>query len=246
MIKNLNKEKIISLIQARTSSRRLPRKVLYELGNSTVLGQVIKKARIFSDKVIVCTSFEESDNEIEDYCKENNIFCYRGSLENVFLRYRDVLTKKEFSKYKWFARLTADNPLLSVKLAENLIHNINNNFDYICYEGDEIVIGTGIELVKKETFLKIDPKSLDKAEKEHVTLHLYEKAEKYKCKFIKSPNRHIQAHIRLTIDYIDDYFLIKKLFEIDSKMSAEKAIKIISRDKSFSEINKNCLQKKIR
>ena len=60
--------KLISIIQARMSSKRLPGKVLFDLGSSNVLGQVIKRAKYFSDKVVVCTSDKKEDNKIADYC----------------------------------------------------------------------------------------------------------------------------------------------------------------------------------
>ena len=88
-----NSNEIISIIQARMSSTRLPGKVLFPLGNSTILYEVFKKASLFSKKVVVCTSTDSSDDELEIYCKKKNIICFRGDLENVFRRYQKVLNQ---------------------------------------------------------------------------------------------------------------------------------------------------------
>ena len=67
-IENMNE--IISIIQARMSSTRLPGKVLFPLGNSTILDEVVKRASLFSKHVIVCTSTDKSDDELEIYCQK--------------------------------------------------------------------------------------------------------------------------------------------------------------------------------
>ncbi len=240
------KYNIVSIIQARISSNRLPGKVLFKLGDSNVLGQVIQRAKEFSNEVIVCTSINSEDNEIANFCNSIDIYCYRGSLDNVFSRYREILIQKRFDKYRWFARITADNPLISVLLAENLITKISDNLDYIAYRNKEINIGTGIEIVNKKTFLNIDERKLDLAEKEHVTLNLYEKKGRYNCKFILSPFNNFDKRIRLTLDYQDDYKLLKKLFKLDKNISSERAIEIIRKDAYLMKINEKSLQKKIR
>ena len=61
------------------TSQRLPGKVLFKLGNSNVLVQVIKRAKNFSNKVVVCTYLDKSDEIIYKYCLSQNIHCYRGS-----------------------------------------------------------------------------------------------------------------------------------------------------------------------
>ena len=48
-----NKKEVVSIIQARMSSKRLPGKVLLPLGNSTILNEVINRAKAFSKQVIV-------------------------------------------------------------------------------------------------------------------------------------------------------------------------------------------------
>ena len=80
------------IIQARSSSSRLPRKVLKPLpfdSDICVLQQVIRrvsKSKLI-DNVIVATSTNEEDNEIVEVAKKENIPYYRGSLENVLERY---------------------------------------------------------------------------------------------------------------------------------------------------------------
>ena len=68
-----NKKEVISIIQARMSSKRLPGKVLLPLGKSTILNEVINRAKDFSKKVIIWTSKDNSDNE--SWVSDNSSEC---------------------------------------------------------------------------------------------------------------------------------------------------------------------------
>ena len=84
--------KIGAIIQARTSSTRLPGKVLKELpyaNGITCLEQVIrrlKKSEKLND-IIVATTKEKEDNEIINIVKKENVKYFRGSTDIVLSRY---------------------------------------------------------------------------------------------------------------------------------------------------------------
>ena len=241
-----NKKKVISIIQARMSSKRLPGKVLFPLGKSTILNEVVNKAKEFSEQVIVCTSKDNSDNEIENFCKKKGILFIRGDLENVFSRYQKVFFElKNLKDCKWFARLTADNPLISTNLAKNLIGKIDNKLDYIAYKKN-IPNGSAIELINKDTFLDINCDELDDIQKEHVTPIFYENKDIFNTLFLNVPSFYNLSHLRITVDYEEDYKLVRKLFEINNKISLEEVIELYKKDLKLFDLNKNCVQYKIR
>jgi len=240
-----NSTEIVSIIQARMSSTRLPGKVLLPLGNSTVLDEVIKRARLFSKKVIVCTSTHESDDELENYCGQKNVICIRGDLDNVFSRYQKVFDIGELKNFKWFARVTADNPLISINLAKDLIKRINPRLDYIAF-CKKIPNGSGIELINTNTFLNINSESLEAAEKEHVTPIFYENFKKYNSLIVEPNDFYKVGELRVTLDYEEDYQLLKELFKLNTSISLEEVIELFKTDSSLFKLNKNCRQKKIR
>ena len=242
---NNRSQKIISIIQARMSSKRLPGKVLFPLGNTTILDQVIKKAKKFSRQVIVCTSKDQSDNEIESFCNKKKILCSRGELHNVFDRYQKVFSLKKIQNCDWFARVTADNPLISEKLANNLIREIKPGLDYISYTKN-IPNGSGIELINKHTFMKIDSQSLDDIQREHVTPIFYENLDSYNALLLNPPEFYNLRSLRITIDYKEDYELVKQLFNFNKSISLEEVIGLFKKNHHIFELNKNCKQKNIR
>ena len=220
------------LITARSGSKRLPGKVLLPLGNSNILNEVINRAKDFSKQVIVCTSKDDSDDEIENFCTRNDIYLFRGNLENVFLRYQRIFYDlKNLEECKWFARLTADNPLISTKLAKNLISKIDNKLDYITYKKN-IPNGSAIEL--------------DSIQKEHVTPIFYENQNRFNTLFLSAPSYYKLSNLRLTIDYEEDYKLVRKLFKINNKITLEEVIELFKKDSTLFDLNKDCIQNEIR
>ena len=90
---------ITATLQVRMNSQRLPGKVLMPISGKPMLLYLInrlKKSR-YIDKLIVCTTTNKSDNEIEKICNKNNILCFRGSendvLERIYLAARQYNSK---------------------------------------------------------------------------------------------------------------------------------------------------------
>jgi len=76
-------------ITVRTDSSRLPNKALLEIFGKPIIELIIKRAKQAKgfDKIVLCTTEREVDNRIVEIAKENNIECFRGSLEDKLLRW---------------------------------------------------------------------------------------------------------------------------------------------------------------
>ena len=102
---------IIAIIQARMGSSRLPGKTLKLLAGKPSLWHVVKRcnASKLADLVVVATTKDKSDNQIEKFCKKYKIPCHRGSVDNVLERYYGAAKRYRLSI---IARVTADCPLI--------------------------------------------------------------------------------------------------------------------------------------
>lgn len=99
MVKKLKKIKIVILIYARLNSKRLPKKVLIKINSKNIIDLIverIKKVSKYKLPIIVCTSTNQSDNKIINYCKEKKIKFFRGNLNNVFKRTLECYDKYRF------------------------------------------------------------------------------------------------------------------------------------------------------
>jgi 3-deoxy-manno-octulosonate cytidylyltransferase (CMP-KDO synthetase) len=90
---------IIGLIPARLNSSRLPNKPIRRLGNSTIIGHVLKKAAKSKklDKIVVCVDSKKVADEVSKQGHES--FMTNSNIKNGTERIASYL-KKNNSKYK--------------------------------------------------------------------------------------------------------------------------------------------------
>ena len=107
-------------IQARMNSKRLPGKSLIKINNKPVLKHIFDRLRVFGKKkIIILTSKNKHDDEIEKFCLENDIKIFRGDLKNVYQRYCDALIKYKCSS---FVRITGDSVFVDSKIVKKTIN----------------------------------------------------------------------------------------------------------------------------
>ncbi len=237
---------IASLIQARLSSSRLPGKTLLPLGRKTVLDHVIDRAAAFSAQVVVCTSTDSSDDRIARHCAARGVTCVRGPLDDVFARFRLALADPRVLRTEWFARVTADCPLLGVSLAHESLAARGNDLDYVSVDPATLPRGLAIELVRRSAFEAIDAASLDGPEREHVTPRFYEQPGRYRCRVLSAPAALRRPDLRLTLDYPEDYVLLQRLFEEGDALTAERAVLRLAGDAYLRTVNAGCEQRSVR
>src|SRR5215469_17954868 len=144
---------ILSILQARMSSSRLPGKVLKPiLGQPMILHQV---ARIRSAKrigrLVVATSTDPSDDWLFQVCLDHGVECRRGSLEDVLDRFFRVALHYAPAHV---VRLTADCPLADPEVLDATIEfHLENGFDYTSNALDNPTFPHGLdaEVVRMES-----------------------------------------------------------------------------------------------
>lgn len=202
--------KSVVIIQARTSSSRLPAKILLPIGGYPLVVLVAKRAANTGKKVIVVTSDNKSDDALEKTLNKYKIDCFRGSLNNTLSRFVKAL--KGFSDETIIFRLTADNPFPDGKLLEEIEADfLKNNYNYLCCNGEKsgLPYGMSVEITYlkhlREAFLK-NESVLDQ---EHVTPYIRRRfGEIYFDKYIDLK----KGLYRCTIDMLDDYLQVQQVF----------------------------------
>ena len=87
--------KIGAIVQARMSSQRLPGKVLQEVKGKPILHYIIERLEhcCTIKEFVIATSREKSDDQVEEFCSKKHIPCYRGSLNDVASRFKEILQR---------------------------------------------------------------------------------------------------------------------------------------------------------
>ena len=193
-------------------SSRLPGKVLMDSGlNKTFLECLVERIRKVDniDDVIIATTTNMLDDEIEHFCQEKNITFYRGSEENVMER---VLLAAEQNKVDIIVEITGDCPFIDSELiSQNLNTFLSNSVDYLSNahfrsypDGMDVQIFTTKCLNKA---FNDNPSELDK---EHVTLKI-RNDNRYSKIHIVAPKSQMYPELGLTLDDERDLILLKKI-----------------------------------
>ena len=227
------------IIQARMGSTRLPGKVLLELkDDKTVLDYVINQLSFCKtiDKIIVATTTLTEDNDIVNFCKNNNIEYFRGNAKNVLDRHYQCAKKYSFST---IIRMPSDKPLLDPTVVDNIVKIFNSkSYDYITnFLPSTTPGGTEVEVFSFESLKKSWNDAELPSEKEHVTNHMYNNKNKFSIFNVK--NERDLSRFRWVIDREEDYILVKKIIsKIDKEPILIKDIlDLFEREPELIEIN---------
>lgn len=204
------------IIQARTSSKRFPNKVIKKLFDKQLLYFLylrLRESKLIKT-IIISTSKLSADKKIETICKKNKIIYFKGSHQNVLLRL--YLTAKKF-KLTSFVRISADSPLMDSKIVDKGIKIFNKN------KADLVTNvfprsypkGQSVEIVKTSTLGKILKEKLNRNDKEHVTKYIYDNPKKFKI--INFKNKKNKSKLNLSIDKKKDLQNMQRLFFINKR-----------------------------
>ena len=191
------------IIQARTSSKRIPRKVLYKIDNHSILEYVIlrllKKNKF---KFIVCTSSLEVDLPICELCSMLKIEVFRGSHLNVASRYYEICKN---SKFDAFIRICADSPTIDGSLVHEMTGLWHPELDLLTNKSPRTFPkGQSIEIVNRKTYLKAFECFEINEDFEHVTHYFHRNLDCFRHKNIR--NSEDQSKMSLAIDEPADLF----------------------------------------
>jgi spore coat polysaccharide biosynthesis protein SpsF len=116
----------VAIIQARMGATRLPGKVLMDIAGKPMLVRVVERVRQSTqvDLVVVATSSEPEDNEIETVCEQMDYACYRGDLHDVLDRYYQAARRYSADV---IVRLTADCPLIDPGVIDQVLKAFFDN-----------------------------------------------------------------------------------------------------------------------
>jgi len=202
---------MLAIIQARTSSKRFPKKVLYKINSKPLIIWVVNnvlKSKLISN-LIIATSKDKSDNQLVNLIKKSKYKFYRGSLKNVALR---MLKVAQINNAKYFVRLSGDSPLIDYKIINRAIKILkkNNNIDIVTNVFPRTYpSGQSIEIIKTK-ILKKYISNFNRSEKEHVTTFFYSNSNKFRIINFKKNTNNYKNLPKLSIDYKSDLKKIKK------------------------------------
>jgi spore coat polysaccharide biosynthesis protein SpsF (cytidylyltransferase family) len=160
---------------------------------------------------IVCTSSENSDNEIEAYCKINKLKYYRGPLNNKLQRWFECATSFEV---EYFHTIDVDDPFFDpFQVSESLGLLKSQELDVVYPTEKSSSGGASVGYSIRTNYLKHvlqDSQYLTSAEMVDV---IFDNFAGTKSKVLVSSAPEIDS-VRLTLDYEEDYWLLASILRI--------------------------------
>ena len=202
--------KSVAVIQARTTSSRLPAKVLLPVAGYPLVVLAAKRAANTGRNVIVAISDESTDDYLGEVLAASQINLYRGSLKNVLSRF--VLALEPFEDDTIVVRLTGDNALPDGHLIDEVEKDfIEKELEYLICNGvgSGLPYGLSLEMTRLRHLRNAFRDSPTAFDVEHVTPAI---RRKFGAHYFKKYLSKKMGDYRVTVDYLSDYLQIAGLF----------------------------------
>ena len=233
--------KIGFLITARLKSERLPLKIIKDLNGKTVIERLIDRIKEIKhiSEIVLCTSTNFQDKPLVDIARKNRIYYFNGDEDDVLKR---LFNAAKFFNLDYFLGITADNPLITINYSNLIVDEIKNNkYDFIKLVGLPLGVATyGMKVKALEVVCKI--KNIIDTE---IWGNLIDRPDIFNIKTIEVTDKLNRPELRLTLDYDEDYELIRNIyFNIPFKkvLNLYNVIDYLDKNPEIAKINQNCIQ----
>jgi spore coat polysaccharide biosynthesis protein SpsF (cytidylyltransferase family) len=197
------------LLQVRSNSKRLPYKCFLLINNIPAIIYLYKRIASLKKNLIIVTSNDSSDSYLRYIFKKYKINFFEGSLYNVKKRFLDATIDMKDDDV--LVRLTGDNLMVNSKLIREclkIFQSEKKDYMYINPKKSNLPYGLSVEVFKLKLLREDGLNS--KLSKEHVTYNFIKKNNTLNLK--NTFKKRIDI-FRCSLDYIEDYFLLKKKLE---------------------------------
>ncbi len=197
------------VLQARTSSTRLPAKVLLPLlPDLPVFVAACRRAANTGRDILLASSSDESDNLLADMAAYYEIPCLRGPLDNVLERF--ALATRDMQDDDICVRLTCDNVLPDGHLVDRLVAEcLEGGYQYYA-AGGRVPYGFSVEVFSVFALRQAQLHANSLEEHEHVTPWIRSQL-KNGCAQLTGIDEDFSAW-RCTIDTLQDYLRMADFF----------------------------------
>lgn len=203
--------RIVTLIQARMSSTRLPGKVLADIGGKTMLARVYERsarARLPA-LTVIATSSNGEDDPVEEHAERLGAPIFRGSEDDVLDRFHGAALHYEADS---IVRITSDSPLMDPAVIDEACQLYTQKTpDYAVNENPPVDFrGEDVEVVSFNALERAWREAAAPYERVHVTPYFYTNPHLFSIERV--PWRvEVNGH-RWTVDTEDDLAFVRAVY----------------------------------
>ncbi len=237
--------KLVTIIQARMGSTRLPGKVMLDLWGKTVLARVVERVRRskFAGNVVVATTTEPAADAIVGECRRLGTGVFRGSEDDVLDRY--YRAAKQFGA-EAIIRICSDCPLVEPEIVDKTVQAfLKFRPDYVSNALERTYPrGLDTEIMTWDALAKCWREAQVLYQRSHVTPYIYENPDRFDILRVKDGANH--GHHRWTLDTPEDLAFIRAVYarmQDPDMFSWRDVLQLLQREPEMLELNQHILQK---
>ena len=226
--------KIISVINARSTSRRLPNKCFSQITDKFKTYQmIIFRAKLAGLPVIFGTSDDASDDRLAQLAAQEGVDVFRGSRLNKIKRWHDCLLK-----YNADAMICIDGDDLAVDfdIAQRLAGVMKKGLADIYEAPEDIVCGLLTYAFTRKAVQRMFAVVSD-PEADTDIVSRYVKAVGLNCAEIPLKANERGLNVRLTMDYPEDEEFFRRVYEVMPVDASGSAIAAKAIELGLTKIN---------
>ncbi len=235
---------IVTVIQARISSSRLPGKVLLPIIGKPLLIRMIERVKRAGliGRLVIATSTSSDDDRIEELCRDNNLEFFRGHLTDLLDRHYQVAKKYDADAV---VKIPSDCPLIDPHIIDRVIKAYidNEEYDYVSnLHPATYPDGNDVEIFSFQALEHAWRDAIKDFEREHTTPFLWEHKDSFTIGNVEwETGLDLSSTLRFTIDYEEDYHFVLKVFEelypVNPDFGLNDILKLIEKNPEIAEIN---------
>ena len=239
--------RVITIIQARLGSTRLPGKVLLDLAGEPMLARVVSRAARSRtiEQVVVATTDRPADDRLADFCLDRGIACFRGSENDVLDRYYQAAVAH---RAEAVVRVTSDCPLIDPGLIDRVVGDFlagQPEIEYAtnCYPRDTFPRGLDMEVLRMDVLRRAWQEDRNPAWREHVSPYIYHHPERFRIHGVM--NDVDLSGMRWTVDTPEDLELVRRVFVHfgHDRFDWTEVLALMAEHPEWAEVNRHVVQK---
>lgn len=198
-----------------------------------------------ADEVVIATTLNSADDQIEDLCTHRGIACFRGSENDVLDRYYQAARQHGAEV---IVRVTSDCPVVDPGLTSRLIHEFWERLPDIDCASTVLPVrsyprGLDAEAFSFRVLEKLWREDQSPVGREHVTPHIHRNLDQFRVHGIT--NAVDYSYLRWTVDTPEDFDLVGRIYEAfrHDRFSWQEVLALLERHPDWLEINSHIEQK---
>ncbi len=237
--------KIVTIIQARTGSSRLPAKVLLPLaGAPALLRQVerVQRAQL-AGKVVIATSTAAEDDAIVDLSRNAGVDCFRGDMNDLLDRH--YRAGQEFDA-ETVVKIPSDCPLIDPAIIDQVLRfylRHRQEYDFVSnLHPPSWPDGNDVEVMPMPMLALAWREARRGHEREHTTPFFWDNPARFRIGNVRWETGfdYSMSH-RWTLDYEEDYRMLSAVYDalypLDPAFTLKDILDLLKRRPALAALN---------